>query len=85
LYAELEPVRAYYHEAQKLHLTKGGRMAQLPREDIKHPAISTAAAAGDFAALEEAARQLSALAEPPDAPTSTGRSSSPRRAGVLQG
>lgn len=64
IYAELPAVRAYYHEVQKLHLTKGMRMTQLPKIDrVAKRRLMQAIACGAFAIVEEAVSDLSVVAD----------------------
>jgi hypothetical protein len=67
IYAELQPVRDYYHEVQKLHLIKGGFMSHgsgnaLPDE------IGAAGVSGDFGSIDKEARLLASEAELPKVP-----------------
>jgi hypothetical protein len=65
LYADMPGVRAYYHEAQKLHLTKDGRMRHERSVAVEPDMINESALSGEFSALEEQARMLESVAQLP--------------------
>jgi hypothetical protein len=67
IYAELGPIRDYYHEVQKLHLVRDGQMMTTASIFVGQPDIAEAGKTGEFAAIAGQARLLEPAAKLPAA------------------
>jgi hypothetical protein len=65
IYADMTFVRAYYHEAQKLHLRVNGGFTRLPRMELDYRELQRAISNADFRLLDDALENFSVAAKIP--------------------